>query len=55
MLKKTEIPNLYINASSTFETEEDFVDYIKYANALLVAQGKKEYFDLSDDAKTKKV
>ena len=55
MLKKTEIPKLMINASSAFQTEKDFVDYIEYANALLVAQGKEEYFDLSDEAKTKEV
>lgn len=55
MLAETEIPKLFINASSAFETKEDFVDYIEYANALLVAQGKEEYFDLSDDAKTEEV
>lgn len=55
MLKKTEIPKLMINASSAFQTKEDFVDYIEYANALLVAQRKEEYFDLSDDAKTEEV
>ncbi|MGN0342139.1 MAG: hypothetical protein ACI4DO_05030 [Roseburia sp.] len=55
MFTETEIPKLMINASSSFETEEDFVDYIEYANALLTAQGKEEYFDLSDDAKTAEV
>ncbi|MGN0350136.1 MAG: alpha/beta fold hydrolase [Roseburia sp.] len=55
MLKKTEIPKLFINASSSFQTKEDFVDYIEYANALLVAQGKEEYFDLSDEAKTEEM
>lgn len=55
MLKKTEIPKLIINASSAFQTKEEFVDYIEYVNALLATQGKEEYFDLSDDAKTKEV
>ena len=55
MLKETEIPKLFINASSSFRTKEDFVEYIEYANALLVAQGKEEYFDLSDEAKTEEV
>lgn len=40
MLTETNIPKVYVNASSSFETEEDFVDYIKFANALLAAQGK---------------
>lgn len=55
MLTENDIPKLYINASSAFQTKEDFVDYIEYANALLVAQGKEKYFDLSDDAKTEEV
>lgn len=55
MLVKTKIPKVYINASSAFKTKEEFVDYVEYANALLVAQGKPKYFDLSDDAKTEKV
>lgn len=52
MITENDIPKVYVNASSSFETEADFVDYIEYANALLLAQGKEEYFDLSDDAKT---
>lgn len=52
MLKKTEIPKLFINANSAFQTKEEFVDYIEYVNALLVANGEEEFFDLSDEAKT---
>lgn len=55
MLKQTEIPKVYINASSSFQTTEDFIDYIEYANATLSANGKEDYFSLSDDAKTKEV
>lgn len=55
MITENDIPKLFINASSAFETKEDFVDYIEYANALLVAQGKEEYFDLSDEAKTEEI
>ncbi|MDD6071064.1 MAG: alpha/beta hydrolase [Clostridiales bacterium] len=55
MFTETDIPKVMINASSSFETEEDFVEYIEYVNALLTAQGKEEYFDLSDDAKTAEV
>lgn len=50
-----DIPKMYINATSSFETKEDFVDYIEYANANLTAWGQEEYFDLSDDAKTEEV
>lgn len=55
MLTQTEIPKVYINASSSFQTTEDFIDYIEYANATLSANGKEDYFSLSDDAKTKEV
>ena len=44
MLKKNEIPKLMINASSAFQTKEEFVDYIEYVNALLATQGKEEFF-----------
>lgn len=40
---------------SAFQTKKDFVDYIEYANAILVANGKEKYFDLSDDVKTEEV
>lgn len=55
MLTETEIPKLMIDAGSSFQTKQDFVDYIEYANALLAAQGKEEYFDLSDEDKTEEV
>ena len=55
MLTQTEIPKVYINASSSFQTTEDFIDYIEYANATLSANEKEDYFSLSDDAKTKEV
>ena len=52
VLIQTEIPKVYINASSSFQTTENFVAYIEYANASLASNGKSEYFSLSDDAKT---
>ena len=55
IIKKNEIPKVYINASFAFQTKEEFVEYIEYSNAKLVAQGKEEYFNLSDDAKTTQV
>lgn len=55
MLTPTEIPKLYISASSSFQTTEEFIEYIEYANAILTADGKEEYFSLSDDTKTKEV
>ncbi|MGN0387132.1 MAG: alpha/beta fold hydrolase [Lachnospiraceae bacterium] len=55
MLTENDIPKVYVNAGSAFETKEDFVDYIEYANATLTAQGKEEYFNLSDDVRTKEV
>lgn len=55
MLTPTEIPKLYISASASFQTTEEFVEYIEYANAILTADGKEEYFSLSDDTKTKEV
>ena len=55
MLTQTEIPKVYINASSSFQTTEDFIDYIEYANATLSANEKEDYLSLSDDAKTKEV
>lgn len=55
MLTQTEIPKVYINSSSAIQTTEDFIDYIEYANATLSANGKEDYFSLSDDAKTKEV
>lgn len=45
----------FASVSETKLAEEDFVDYIEYANALLTAQGKEEYFDPSDEAKTEGV
>lgn len=54
-LTKTDMPKIYINASSSFETTEDFVEYIKYANANLTAGGRKEYFNLDDSAHTEEV
>lgn len=55
VLTENEIPKVYINASSAFQTKEEFVDYIEYVNALLASQGKEKYFDLSDDTKTEEV
>ena len=41
MLTQTEIPKVYINASSSFQTTEDFIDYIEYVNATLSANERK--------------